>query len=106
MNAATLPYQPSFTRTTMSTPDPTNAQQLLLLGEIKGIVQGLRDGQAAQDRRMANIETAATSMDARLRKVEVRSATFGAVSGGVMGVGMALLVEVLKDSVRRAGSGG
>lgn len=60
-----------------------------LLGEIKGIVEGLRDGQVATNVRLDR-------MDDRLRVVEQRAAAVGAVSGGVMAVGIALITETLK----------
>jgi hypothetical protein len=88
----------------MTTPDhPPEPQHLLLLGEIKGIVEGLRDGQAAAAKRFDNLDDRIDGMDTRLRAVEVRSAAFGAVSGGVMGIGMALLVEGLKEWLKRGG---
>lgn len=83
---------------TTPTPDP---QHLVLLGEIKGIVEGLRDGQTEHNRRFDGLDTRIDGVDTRLRAVEVRSATYGAVSGGVMGIGMALLVEGLKEWLRR-----
>lgn len=60
-----------------------------LLGEIKGIVEGLHDGQVATNVRLDR-------MDDRLRVVEQRAAAVGAVSGGVMAVGIALITETLK----------
>lgn len=63
-----------------------------LLGEIKGIVEGLRDGQVATNVRLDR-------MDDRLRVVEQRAAAVGAVSGGVMAVGIALVIEALKSSI-------
>lgn len=84
---------------------PQDPQHLVLLGEIKGIVEGLRDGQAKQDKRFDGLDNRIDGLDTRLRAVEVRSAAFGAVSGGVMGIGMALLVEGLKEWLRR-GPGG
>lgn len=60
-----------------------------LIGEIHGIVQALRDGQVATNTRLDR-------MDDRLRLVEQRAAAVGAVSGGVMAVGIALITETLK----------
>lgn len=77
-------------------------QHLLLLGEIKGIVEGLSEGQGEQNRRFDSLDTRINGLDGRLRAVEVRSATYGAISGGVMGIGMALLVEGLKEWLRRS----
>lgn len=79
--------------------DPTRDQQLLMLGEIRGIAQSLKDGQDLMAKRL-------DTMDERLRKVEQRAAVNGAVSGGVMGVGMALIVETVRAWVRSTGKGG
>jgi hypothetical protein len=72
----------------MTTPERT--QELLLLGEIKGIVQSLKDGQDIQAKKL-------DAMDGRLRKVEQKAAVIGATSGAVMSVGVALVVEGLKQ---------
>lgn len=74
-------------------------QQLLMLGEIKGMVQSM---QAGQDVMASRLE----AMDARLRSVEQRAAVSGAVSGGVMGVGVALIVETVRGWARSTGKGG
>lgn len=60
-----------------------------LIGEIHGIVSSLRDGQIQTNQRLDR-------MDDRLRAVEQRAAAVGAVSGGVMAVGIALITETLK----------
>lgn len=77
-----------------------NDQHLMLLGEIKGIVQGLRDGQQAQADQLRAVQEGMGAMDGRLRTVEqglVRvGAQAGAVSGGAMAIGVALIVETLK----------
>ncbi len=108
-----------------------NNRTIMLLGEIKGIVESLREGQrssndqiselrasvgevhsrvssvmssqAAQEKSIDALQTTVTSMDVRLRDVEVRGATYGAVSGGAVAVGMALLVEGLKAWMSRGG---
>lgn len=80
-------------------------QELLLLGEIKGIVQGLKDGQDVQNKRMDGLETTLGGMDDRLRTVEQKSAVIGAVSGGAMSVGIALIIEGLKQWLGRGGPG-
>lgn len=66
------------------------SQELILLGEIKGIVQGLKDGQDIQAKKL-------DAMDTRLRNVEQKAAVIGATSGAVMSVGIALVVEGLKQ---------
>lgn len=71
-------------------------EELLLLGEIKGIVQSLKDGQDLQNKRFDRIDERQDAMDKRLRHVEQRAAVTGAVSGGAMAVGTALIIEGIK----------
>lgn len=73
----------------------------LLLGQIKGLVESLVEGQKAQAHRFDKLDARIDTIDVRVRSVEVRAATFSAVTGGVMGIGMALLVESIKDWMRR-----
>lgn len=82
----------------MST-DPARDQQLLLLGQIHGIVQALRDGQQQTNDRL-------DAMDDRLRTVEQRAAVTGAVSGGMISVGIAMAVEGLRAWLRGSGRSG
>lgn len=79
---------------------PMSDQQMMMLGEIKGLVKALQDG---QDTLHARLETRMDAMDGRLRSVEQRAAVGGAISGGVMGVGMALIVESVQSLLRAAG---
>jgi len=94
----------------MSTNPPDRHQELLLLGQIHGIVQGLKEGQQALASRMeqsdASLSSRLDKVDERLRTVEQRSAAVGAVSGGVMSVGMAIVIEGLKTWLRRGGHDG
>jgi hypothetical protein len=69
-------------------------KHLFLLGQIHGLVQNLKDGQDLTNQRL-------DKMDDRLRTVEQRSAAVGAVSGGAMAIGVALIVEGLKQWVGR-----
>lgn len=78
----------------------TRTQELLLLGQIHGLVQALKDGQDRQNRRMDGFDTRFDGLDGRLRKVEQRAAVFGAASGGAMAVGTALLGEAIKQWFR------
>jgi hypothetical protein len=78
--------------------EPLRDQQLLMLGEIKGIVQALKSGQDSLHSRLE-------AMDGRLRSVEQRAAVTGAVSGGVMGVGVALIIESVRSFLRISGKG-
>ena len=97
-----------------------NAHLLLLLGEIKGRLDSVVQGQSAENERLALIEnrlaqvdvianeiaavkshqaehTAKLSgLDSRLRTVEVRSGVYGAVGGGAVALGVALIVERLR----------
>lgn len=97
----------------MTTPPntPDRSAELMLLGQIHGIVQGLREGQQRQDDRMLQIEQRIEGgnkalgermdgIDGRLRTVEQKAAVNGAISGGAMGIGMALIVEGLKQWMR------
>lgn len=78
--------------------DLNSQSALLMLGEIRGIVQGLRDGQAAQNAQIKAI-------DDRLRAVEQKAAVIGAASGGVMALGTAAIVEGIKYWLSRGGPG-
>jgi hypothetical protein len=71
-------------------------QHLMLLGEIKGIVEGLKAGQQNQIEQLQALGTRVDQVDSRLRVVEQRSAVMGAVSGGAMAIGIQLIVESLK----------
>lgn len=89
-------------------------QQLLLLGQIHGLVQGLKAGQDAQalqlremgerlDARIDKLDSRFDNLDERVRAVETKAAVSGAVTGGVMGVGMALLIEAGRAFLRSVG---
>lgn len=75
--------------------DPEN-QQLFLLGQIHSMVESLKAGQDLENQRL-------DKMDERLRSVEQRSAAVGAVSGGAMAIGVALIVEGMKQWLKRGG---
>lgn len=64
-------------------------EHMLLLGEIKGKVDLVIDGQTSTNERL-------DGLDQRLRHVETKAAMNGAVSGGLVAVGMALLIEKFK----------
>jgi hypothetical protein len=74
-----------------------NDQHLLLLGEIKGKVDAIA---ATQDTHGTQL----SGLDGRLRTQEQRAAAAGAVGGGVISVGMALLIEAAKGWMGRGGS--
>ncbi len=62
----------------------------MLLGQLKGGQEVILANQAAQSKQLE-------SMDARLREQERKSAALGALSGGIVSVGVALVVEGLKS---------
>jgi len=64
-------------------------EHTLLLGEIKGKIDLVIDGQAAVKRDI-------NGMDARLRKVERKAAINGGIAGGVIGIGVAIAIEKIK----------
>lgn len=84
-------------------------QELLLLGQIHGMVQALQQGQGLQNQRMDRMEKRMeehyTGLDSRLREVEKKAAVAGALSGGAVAVGTALVVEGLKTFMRGGGIG-
>lgn len=90
--------------------DSGRTQELLLLGQIHGMVQALRDGQEATNARIEEQGRAFNArlegIDGRLRTVEQRAAVAGAVSGGAMAVGTALIIEGIKAWFRGGGGGG
>ena len=93
----------------MSEQNQDRKQELLLLGQIHGMVQSLKDGQDQQNRRMDRMEQRMeehyNGLDTRLREVEKKAAVAGAVSGGAVAVGTALIVEGIKQFVRGRGPG-
>jgi hypothetical protein len=82
-------------------------QELLLLGQIHGLVQSLKDGQDLTNRRIESLEKRVDerfdSIDTRLRNVEQKAAVIGAASGGAMAVGTALIIEGIKAWLGRHG---
>lgn len=83
--------------------DQARTQELLLLGQIHGLVQALKDGQDLQNRRMDGFDQRFDQLDERLRAVEQKAAVVGAVSGGAMAIGTALIVEGIKHWLGRGG---
>ncbi|BBF86291.1 MULTISPECIES: hypothetical protein [Chromobacteriaceae] len=62
------------------------------LGRIEGKLDMIVDSQAKQNVRL-------DAMDARLRHVEQQAAKAGAISGGIVAVGTALAVEMVKRAL-------
>lgn len=81
-------------------PDPN-----FLLGQIHAMVQSIRDGQAEQNKRFDKLDERIDTIDGRLRVVEQKAAIAGAVSGGAVSVGIALIAEGLRQWFRAHGPG-
>lgn len=71
--------------------------ELILLGQIKGTVEQLATSHQQLHGAIGGVHAHMEKLDERLRAVEQRAAVTGALSGGVMAVGVALLVEGLKQ---------
>ena len=90
--------------------DEARTQELFMLGQIHGLVQSIREGQELQNRRMDRMEERMDEhykgLDDRLREVEKKAAVAGAVSGGAVAVGTALVVEGIRQFMRGGGGMG
>lgn len=73
-----------------------DADTAMVLGEIKGSIEGIAKCQDEHTRML-------TGIDDRLRKVETKAAVHGAFGGGVVGLGMAVIVELIKARLEVAG---
>jgi hypothetical protein len=84
--------------------------ELMLLGKIDGKLDGITAHLNRQDQRIQELDERVdhrlNSIDARLREVEKKAAVAGAVSGGAVAVGTALVVEGIKQFMRGNGLGG
>ncbi|MFE8644138.1 hypothetical protein ACFX58_03525 [Sphingomonas sp. NCPPB 2930] len=89
----------------MSDRQDDRTQELLMLGKIHGMVEGLLEGQKQQDRRMDAVDSRLDGIDGRLRQVEQKAAVAGAVSGGAVAIGTALIVEGVKAYLSGGGLG-
>ncbi|TYP84721.1 MULTISPECIES: hypothetical protein [Nitrosomonas] len=67
-------------------------EHTLLLGEIKGKLDLMIERQDESNARL-------DKLDNRLRKVETKSAINGAISGGLVSVGVALMIEKGKSLI-------
>lgn len=66
-----------------------NDEHVLLLGEIKGKLE-------AMDSTLGGLDGKLDGVAARVGRLETRGAVHGAIAGGFMSVGVALLAEKLK----------
>ena len=111
----------------MSDTSNDRKQELLMLGEIHGIVKSIQAGQQQLSNRMDQSdarqeerhkqhnermdrmeerqEERHESLDKRLREVEKKAAVAGALSGGAIAIGTTLVVEGLKQFVMGKGIG-
>ncbi len=82
-------------------------EELLLLGKMDGKLDGISTHLKLQDKRIDELDVKLNgridSIDARLREVEKKAAVAGALSGGAVAIGTALIVEGLKQWLHRGG---
>jgi hypothetical protein len=76
--------------------DLMEREELILLGKIDGKIDGISDHLKAQDQRL-------DAIDERLRVVEQKAAVTGAISGGAISVGMAIIIEGVRQALRIKG---
>ena len=81
-----------------------------MLGRIDGKLDGITAHLNRQDKRIeeldARVDARLNNIDSRLREVEKKAAVAGAVSGGAVAVGTALIVEGIKQFIRGGGGPG
>ncbi len=78
-------------------------QALMMLGRIDGKLDGIVRRLDGLDGRLDRVDVRMDGIDGRLRTVEKKAATFGAVAGGAVSVGTAIIVEGLRHVMRGAG---
>jgi hypothetical protein len=82
--------------------------ELMLLGKIDGKLDGITAHLTRQDKRIdeldKRVDARLNGIDDRLREVEKKAAVAGAVSGGAVAVGTALIVEGIRQFLH-GGSG-
>lgn len=67
------------------------------LGRIEGQLEGIKTVQVEQG-------TTIRSIDGRVRNVETKAAVNGAVSGGLMGIGVSILVNSIREAMKAGGA--
>ena len=89
---------------------PLDKEEMMLLGKIDGKLDGITAHLNRQDKRIDDLDERLNGrldgMDARLREVEKKAAVAGAMSGGAVAVGTALIVEGIKQWLRGGGGPG
>ena len=73
-----------------------DADTAMTLGKIKGTIDGIAKRQEEHTHLL-------TGIDERLRKVETKAAVNGTIGGGVMGLGMAVIIELIKARLGTSG---
>ena len=73
-----------------------DSKELILLGQIDGKLDGIKTDISDQKERLDKI-------DERLRVVEQKAAVTGAISGGAISIGMALIIEGVRQAMRVKG---
>ena len=88
---------------------PMDKDELMLLGKMDGKLDGITAHLTRQDKRIdaldERMDSRLNDIDTRLREVEKKAAVAGAVSGGAVAVGTALIVEGIKQFLRGGGPG-
>ena len=74
-------------------------EELMLLGKIDGKIDDISKHLSRQDGRL-------DAIDDRLRVVEQKAAMTGAMSGGAISIGIALIIEGAKSWLARQGVNG
>lgn len=88
---------------------PLDTDESMMLGRIDGKLDGITAHLGRQDQRLdvldKRVNERLDGMDTRLRDVEKRAAVAGAFSGTAVSVGMALIIEGVKQWLRGGGGG-
>lgn len=83
---------------------PMNTDESLLLGRMDGKLDGISNHLGHIDKRINELDVRMNgrldAMDDRLRDVEKKAAVAGAFSGTAVSIGMALIIEGVKQWLR------
>lgn len=71
-------------------------EHVFMLGGMDANIRAIKEGQTVHHQLL-------TSIDNRLRTVEMRAARNGLIAGGVMGIGTAIIIEKFKNSLGLGG---